>query len=68
MKTGDKWAKFTPTLHINFFVGTDPQPYHCTVMRATDDFGQVLVISGGSGYNDLINATDSAIFVLPGTW
>ncbi|WFD25859.1 hypothetical protein MNAN1_000826 [Malassezia nana] len=29
--------------------------------------GKVLVISGGSGYNDLIEVTPSAIFVMPGS-
>lgn len=33
----------------------------------SDMLGQVLVISGGSGYNDLVGATPNAIFVLPGT-
>lgn len=31
-----------------------------------DVLGQVLVISGGGGYNDLVGATPNAIFVLPG--
>ncbi|CCU97317.1 unnamed protein product [Malassezia sympodialis ATCC 42132] len=32
-----------------------------------DQLGQVLVISGGSGYNDLIEVTPSAIYVIPGS-
>lgn len=31
-----------------------------------DILGQVLVVSGGSGYNDLVGATPNAIYVLPG--
>lgn len=33
-----------------------------------NQLGQVLVISGGSGYNDLIEVTPSAIFVIPGAF
>ena len=29
--------------------------------------GQVIVLSGGSGYNNLVGATPSAIYVMPGT-
>ncbi|KAI3628643.1 hypothetical protein CBS14141_000346 [Malassezia furfur] len=32
---------------------------------ANDILGQVLVVSGGSGYNDLVGATPNAIYVLP---
>lgn len=35
---------------------------------ANDILGQVLVVSGGSGYNDLVGATPNAIYVLPGTY
>ncbi|WFD31059.1 hypothetical protein MSPP1_002090 [Malassezia sp. CBS 17886] len=30
-----------------------------------DELGLVLVVSGGSGYNDLVSATPNAIFVMP---
>ena len=36
-------------------------------MHNARDLGQVIVVSGGSGYNNLVGATPSAIFVLPGT-
>ena len=36
-------------------------------MHNARDLGQVIVVSGGSGYNNLVGATSSAIFVLPGT-
>lgn len=32
----------------------------------SDSLGRVLVISGGSGYNDLVGATPNAAYVLPG--
>lgn len=35
-------------------------------MHNARDLGQVIVVSGGSGYNNLVGATPSAIFVLPG--
>ena len=41
---------------------------HRVPMEAANDIlGQVLVVSGGSGYNDLVGATPNAIYVLPGT-
>ncbi|WFD43163.1 hypothetical protein MPSI1_001816 [Malassezia psittaci] len=33
----------------------------------SDILGQVLVVSGGSGYNELVGATPNAIYVLPGS-
>ena len=36
-------------------------------MHNARDLGHVIVVSGGSGYNNLVGATPSAIFVLPGT-
>lgn len=33
-----------------------------------EPLNHVVVISGGSGYNDLVGATPRAIYVLPGTY
>lgn len=38
----------------------------CAATTMQNQLGKVLVVSGGSGYNDLIEVTPSAIFVLPG--
>jgi len=49
------------------YLGPPPLcPYRAT-MSDGKGIGQVIVLSGGSGYNNLVGATPSAIYVMPGT-
>ncbi|CDS00659.1 uncharacterized protein SPSC_03136 [Sporisorium scitamineum] len=56
-----------PTGLVLITAGSNAKPHHAHASSATLEaaLGEVLIISGGSGFNDLVGATPGATYVMP---